>query len=229
MKPGVFLNGRFLSLPVSGVQRFSDEITAAIDRLSGQDEWPETTILIPRISHPATVAPSADLHRQLRFMDVGRTRGHLWEQTELPAVTLGDILVSLRNTAPQLAGSRQIVVIHNAGVFDAPESYAPCFRARDKTLQHALGRASARAATVSEFSCERIAARRGLDRSCISMLSEGADHILRQPADLRAFYESAVCLLFPSRYEGFSLPLVKAMACSCPVLASRGGVVEDVR
>ena len=47
-------------------------------------------------------------------------------------------------------------------------------------------------------------------------------------AELRALYESAACLLFPSRYEGFGLPPVEAMACGCPVLASRGGAVEEI-
>jgi glycosyltransferase involved in cell wall biosynthesis len=47
-------------------------------------------------------------------------------------------------------------------------------------------------------------------------------------AELRALYENAACLLFPSRYEGFGLPPVEAMACDCPVLACRGGAVEEI-
>ncbi len=47
-------------------------------------------------------------------------------------------------------------------------------------------------------------------------------------AELRALYEAAACLIFPSRYEGFGLPPLEAMACGCPVLAARAGAVPEV-
>ncbi len=47
-------------------------------------------------------------------------------------------------------------------------------------------------------------------------------------AELRALYEGALCLLFPSRYEGFGLPPVEAMWCGCPVVAAPMGALPEV-
>jgi glycosyltransferase involved in cell wall biosynthesis len=38
--------------------------------------------------------------------------------------------------------------------------------------------------------------------------------------ELKALYESAACLVFPSLYEGFGLPPLEAMYCGCPVITS---------
>jgi glycosyltransferase involved in cell wall biosynthesis len=47
-------------------------------------------------------------------------------------------------------------------------------------------------------------------------------------ADLAALYRGARCLVFPSLYEGFGLPILEAMACGTPVVTSRGGATEEV-
>ncbi|MDR0994230.1 MAG: glycosyltransferase family 4 protein [Verrucomicrobiota bacterium] len=45
--------------------------------------------------------------------------------------------------------------------------------------------------------------------------------------DLPALYAGADALFFPSLYEGFGLPVLEAMACGCPVVASNAGAIPE--
>ncbi len=47
-------------------------------------------------------------------------------------------------------------------------------------------------------------------------------------ADLPGLYSMAQCLVFASLYEGFGLPVLEAMACGCPVIASDSTSIPEV-
>jgi glycosyltransferase involved in cell wall biosynthesis len=47
-------------------------------------------------------------------------------------------------------------------------------------------------------------------------------------ADLQAAYGGALALVYPSLYEGFGMPVIEAMACACPVVASGAGSLAEV-
>lgn len=47
-------------------------------------------------------------------------------------------------------------------------------------------------------------------------------------ADLPALYSAATVVSFPSRYEGFGLPPVEAMACGAPVVTTTVGALPEV-
>jgi len=46
--------------------------------------------------------------------------------------------------------------------------------------------------------------------------------------ELAALYRGARCLVFPSLYEGFGIPVAEAMACGTPVVTSAGSAMADV-
>ncbi|MGL6278614.1 MAG: glycosyltransferase family 4 protein, partial [Gaiella sp.] len=51
-----------------------------------------------------------------------------------------------------------------------------------------------------------------------------------EPSDeeLASLIRGARCLVYPSLYEGFGLPILEAMACGTPVVTSHGGATEEV-
>ena len=54
---------------------------------------------------------------------------------------------------------------------------------------------------------------------CVSPLSD---------TQLGSLYRGSMILIMPSIVEGFGLPVLEAMACRCPVIASRGSPMEDI-
>jgi glycosyltransferase involved in cell wall biosynthesis len=55
---------------------------------------------------------------------------------------------------------------------------------------------------------------------------EFAGHVEKQ--ELAELYRGAACLVFPSRYEGFGLPVVEAMASGTPVVATAAGSIPEI-
>jgi glycosyltransferase involved in cell wall biosynthesis len=47
-------------------------------------------------------------------------------------------------------------------------------------------------------------------------------------AELAVAYSGAVALVYPSRYEGFGMPVVEALGCGCPVITCRNSSLTEV-
>ena len=60
----------------------------------------------------------------------------------------------------------------------------------------------------------------------LELVSAGSPSITR--ADLNRFYNEALCLIYPSDYEGFGLPILEAQKAGCPVIAQNVSSIPEV-
>jgi glycosyltransferase involved in cell wall biosynthesis len=168
------INGRFLSQPATGVQRYAREVTAALDRLLTDDPDLREQFDIDLVAPPDAEAMPLEA---IRFRRAGPFAGHVWEQAVLPRHAPGGLL-SLCNTGP-LGRRRQIVCIHDMSTRVCPESYAPAFRLGYRVLLPALGRTAAVVSTVSRHSAGELA-RYGVRRADrIEVIPNGHEHAMR--------------------------------------------------
>lgn len=162
------VNGRFLSQDMTGVQRYARNTVAALDAClaaAGQ----RATLIAPRGADAIALQALDTIHG-------GLLGGHAWEQLELPRLW-PDRLLNLCNTAPAMRRD-QVVCIHDANVFTAPESYGRGFRTAYQALQPLLARRSARIATVSQASARQLARHLPLRVADIAVLPNGHEHAL---------------------------------------------------
>src|SRR4051812_40519713 len=100
----IVVNARFLTQPLSGVQRYGIECSRQIKKL-----YHEITFVCPQnVIHQ-------DIAEELGVKIIGRREGHLWEQIDLPLYLAGmkyPPLLNLANTAP-IRYRNNYVTIHD--------------------------------------------------------------------------------------------------------------------
>ena len=213
--PFCTINGRFLSQPRTGVQRYAREILGALDPLLAARG------LRADLLSPSPVGHALPEARSIRPKPVGWPSGHAWEQAVLPLAGPAPLL-NLCNTAPLLR-QKQIVCLHDANVFTAPGSYRRAFRLFYRALHPLLARRAAILTTVSEAAARDLAQHLAVPRRGIVVLPNGHEHALRWQSDPGAFRKlpgsRPFVLLLGSRARHKNIDLLLRLA---PALAERG-------
>ena len=170
----IYINGRFLQQPVTGVQRYGRELLKAWDELlatGGIDRRNvEFHVLAPR---GPIAAPSL---RHISLRQVGHLRGHLWDQLELPFQARDGLLFSPGNVHPLLSPllGPGVVTVHDLAYRLSPDAYTTAFRLTYGVLVPAALRNADAIITVSESEKRNIAARFPMVKDRIYAVHHGA-------------------------------------------------------
>jgi glycosyltransferase involved in cell wall biosynthesis len=90
-------------------------------------------------------------------------------------------------------------------------------------------RAFATLADKAAFGIVCVGGRAELEDEFRALVRDIPVHMLRlTDAELAVAYNGAVALVYPSRYEGFGMPVVEALACGCPVITCRNSSLTEV-
>lgn len=169
----IFINGRFLTQPLSGVQRYASEITAKLDERVGAGEALASYVLLT----PKNARSAGLKHIEQRV--IGSLSGHGWDQIDFALAARRGVALCLAATGP-VALRRQVAVIHDASVQRFPEAFSRLYVTVHSTIDRLLAR-RAKLATVSEFSRRELAAVLPVAEKDILVAKNGADHLTIAP------------------------------------------------
>lgn len=182
----IYVNARFLTQPITGVQRFAVEICKELQKIN------ENIVF---------VCPSNILHQDiaqlLNVKIIGYNKGHLWEKVDLPLYLRlhgNPLLISLGNTSP-LFYRNQIVTIHDMAVFENPSWFTKKFVLLYKFVYPLMVFNSRKVLTVSEFSKREIQKYLKVKSDKIEVIYNSVDHcIIPNPNSYNEYGNYILCV-----------------------------------
>jgi len=172
----IVVNGRFLTQPVTGVQRFAIEIVRALIN-SGHS----LQVVAPRGVQDLKLAEEFDV----QYIG-GSIRGYLWEQLVLPFYCKAQegpvFLINLTNTAPVVL-KQQLVTIHDIATFTHPEFYSKKFVLVYRVMIPLIVRRSFDVVTVSDFSKRELVNRFRVPEGKVSVVSNAISAVFDEAVE----------------------------------------------
>jgi glycosyltransferase involved in cell wall biosynthesis len=145
----IAVNARFLTQPLTGVQRFALEISRTLKEISGEENI--------QFFAPKNIQLYSEAN-ELNVQIIGSHTGHLWEQLDLPRhlKTLGNpILLNFCNTAP-IFYKNKLSTLHDITYIRYPQTFSKSFRYFYQVMMPLVLKTSKHIFTVSEFSKKEI-------------------------------------------------------------------------
>jgi glycosyltransferase involved in cell wall biosynthesis len=194
----VWINGRFLTRRVTGVERVAHSVLRALGQgaLDARGGVERDGL---RLQFQLAVPTSAQAQLPARLgnipvVGVGRWTGHLWEQLVLARLPRVDWLLSLCNTGPLLRREHGLM-FHDAQVYAIPRNFGWRFRLWYRALLQVAGRRAGFLLTNSHFSGSELARYTGIGQERFTVMHLGCDHL----ADVRAALPADLAAQLPDR------------------------------
>jgi glycosyltransferase involved in cell wall biosynthesis len=170
----IVINGRFLGMKMTGVQRYAYEIVGALDKLAKQNQF--------EIAIPFDVKPNIIL-KNINIVRIGKLKNRFWEHFSLPLYVIrkNATLLNLCNIAPLLKPG--IATIHDMKIFAHPEFFSKKFVLWYKFIFRNTIRRSNHILTVSEFSKKEIMRYYKINQKKIDVVPNAWQHIENTPYD----------------------------------------------
>jgi glycosyltransferase involved in cell wall biosynthesis len=173
------VSGKFLSQPVTGVQRYAAAIVQGWDW--GLDEgWIDRQRYSIRLIVPSKILREPG-YKQIDIVR-SSTQGRYWEQVELAWRARGTYLFSPYAAAP-LIKMRHAVTIHDAAAAAAPQQYSLAFRMYCFVVYRVLGRVCKPVFTDSEFSKRELNRYFSVPLKKMKVIPPACDHLLGVSGD----------------------------------------------
>ncbi|RTK98352.1 MAG: glycosyltransferase family 1 protein [Proteobacteria bacterium] len=166
----IYLNCRFLTQRITGVQRFAYEMCCELDKLLNDYHSLQIIGLMPK--RPIQ-GQYEHVFVNIKLQTCGRLSGHLWEQLELPFFARKGYLINLCNVAP-LFHFRQFITLHDVIFMTNMDSQKWWFKLWYRLIARFTSRFAIHAFTVSEFSKSEIIRYLSVPNSKVSVLGNGA-------------------------------------------------------
>ena len=200
----IYINGRFLTQNITGVQRYAIEIVKALDKCLNDNKLDDKYKV--ELVCPKNIRQKLDL-KNIKIKKIGILNGHLWEQIELPLYVKNKFLFNFCNCAP-LVKKNQIVTIHDVAVCAVPYAYSKAFRIWYNLMYRVLTSRLKKIFTVSEFSKRELNKYFNIPLERVEVTYNGIDHMKNIKPDENIFskfgieknnYILAVSSLNPSK------------------------------